>query len=391
MEARPDIPLPDAPALVAGPAAAVWLDRDGEIHTRPLDRVARLLREAPPPLLCHLPATAKRLGVDPFPALDLLELYAFARPGRFCVPTPRGLAAALGLEPPADREAEAIALPRMAAALLADLSEGSGAAREDALRVARAMAAGGWRWGRAVLAALGASADDMPAAPWRGLEAWRHLPEWEEQAPPPPPGNLPVAPVEARRRLSDLLGEEAEPRPSQADYASAVSAAFAPRDERGSPRFVLAEAGTGVGKTLGYIAPASLWAEKNEAPVWISTFTRNLQHQIDGELDRLYPDAAIKERQVVIRKGRENYLCLLNMEEAVKGVAVRRPDAVALGLLARWVGATRDGDLSGGGFPAWLADIAGRGRTLGLADRRGECVYSACPHYGRCFIEEGVR
>jgi ATP-dependent DNA helicase DinG len=200
-----------------------------------------------------------------------------------------------------------------------------------------------------------------------------------------------VHPSEARRRLAELLGEDAEPRPSQSDYASAVTQAFIPRDEEGSPRFVLAEAGTGVGKTLGYIAPASLWAETNGAPVWISTYTRNLQHQIDGELDRLYPDAGIKRGQVVIRKGRENYLCLLNMEDAVRGVAVQRPNAIALGLLARWVGASRDGDLTGGGFPSWLADIAGRARTLGLADRRGECIYSACAHYGKCFIEHSQR
>ena len=77
---------------------------------------------------------------------------------------------------------------------------------------------------------------------------------------------------------------------------------------------MLAEAGTGVGKTLGYIAPASLWAEKNEGAVWISTFTRNLQHQIAGELDRLYPDPAEGSAASSLRKGRENYLCLLNYE-----------------------------------------------------------------------------
>ena len=87
---------------------------------------------------------------------------------------------------------------------------------------------------------------------------------------------------------------------------------------------MLAEAGTGVGKTMGYLAPASLWAEKNEAPVWVSTYTRNLQHQIDQELDRLFPDAAVKANRVVVRKGRENYLCLLNMEEAARGVGIRR-------------------------------------------------------------------
>src|SRR3546814_11878734 len=59
--------------------------------------------------------------------------------------------------------------------------------------------------------------------------------------------------------------------------------------------------------------------------------------------------------------------------------------------MARWVAATRDGDMTGGAFPAWLVDLLGPGRTMGLADRRGECVYSACGHYTRCFIERGIR
>ncbi len=81
------------------------------------------------------------------------------------------------------------------------------------------------------------------------------------------------------------------------------------------PNVVLAEAGTGVGKTLGYLAPAGLWAERNKGAVWISTFTRHLQNQIDQELDRLYPNPAMKASRVVLRKGRENYLCLLNLAE----------------------------------------------------------------------------
>ncbi|MCK5276332.1 MAG: hypothetical protein KAR37_16875, partial [Alphaproteobacteria bacterium] len=92
MEAIRDILLPDAPALVAGPAGAVWLDRDGEIHGLRLDAVAGRMRGGPPPLLCHMPAMARRLNIDAFAALDLLELFAFVHPGRFCVPTPRGLA-----------------------------------------------------------------------------------------------------------------------------------------------------------------------------------------------------------------------------------------------------------------------------------------------------------
>jgi ATP-dependent DNA helicase DinG len=47
--------------------------------------------------------------------------------------------------------------------------------------------------------------------------------------------------------------------------------------------------------------------------------------------------------------------------------------------------------MTGGDFPGWLPDLIGRGRSLGLADRRGECVYSACPHYHKCFIERSIR
>ena len=200
-----------------------------------------------------------------------------------------------------------------------------------------------------------------------------------------------MAPAAARQRLALLLGDGAEPRPEQADFASAVCVAFDPMEAEDEPRVVLAEAGTGVGKTLGYIAPASLWAERNEGTVWLSTFTRNLQRQIDQELDRLYPEPKVKAEKVVLRKGRENYLCLLNMEEALGRSALVPSERVALGLMARWAGVTRDGDMTGGDLPAWLADLLGYGRTLGLADRRGECIHNACTHYRRCFIEKSQR
>ena len=45
----------------------------------------------------------------------------------------------------------------------------------------------------------------------------------------------------------------------------------------------------------------------------------------------------------------------------------------------------------GGDFPGWLPELIGRGPTLGLTDRRGECIYSACFHYRKCFIERGIR
>src|SRR3954468_14795357 len=388
--------VPRAPALVAGFREVIWLSPEGEIEAlSPQQARARLDpasgRESP--MVSPARAVARRLEISSrdwagFAAFDLLELFAFVRPARFCVPTPRGLAAALGLAPPRDMAESCVALATAARALLQEL----GAETEpNARAIAEAAERAGWVWGPAVLAALPA-ADATAKGRGFGLRAWGAVPAWAAGAPPPPPGNLPVAAEEARRRLAALLGEGAEARPQQADYAAAVALAFAPRDQEDRPRAVLAEAGTGVGKTLGYIAPASLWAEKNQGSVWISTFTRNLQAQIAGELDRLYPDPDRKRRRVVIRKGRENFLCLLNYEEAVRNALGRAsPGAAPLALIARWIGATGSGDLVAGDFPGWLGELIGRGRVNVLADRRGECVHSACQHFRRCFVERKIR
>src|SRR5215470_12317849 len=379
--------VPRAPVLLAGFGEVLWLGPDGEIEALSVAEArARVERETA--MLCHGPATARRLDAPAFPALDLLELFAFVCPARFCVPTPRGLAAALGLPPPRSPSEACVTLATVARSLLEKLPE---EIDPEVRAIADAMNQGGWLWGPAVLAALPAC-EPSALRQAAGLRIWTRLEEWSEPAPAPPPGNEPIAPAEARARLAALLGVAAEPRPQQSDYAAAVTGAFVPRDEPGRPRAVLAEAGTGVGKTLGYIAAASLWAEKNRGSVWVSTYTRNLQAQIAAELDRLYPDPEVKHRRVVIRKGRENFLCLLNFEEAVGAAAGRPGRAVGdLGLIARWIAASEAGDLVAGDFPGWLAELIGRGRVGWLADRRGECVHSACPHFRRCFVEKNIR
>jgi len=81
---------PAAPVLVARLTEALWLTTDGEVERiRPEEAARRVSARAP--LLVHMPATARRLGRGPFQAYDLLELFAFAHPARFCLPTPRGV------------------------------------------------------------------------------------------------------------------------------------------------------------------------------------------------------------------------------------------------------------------------------------------------------------
>ena len=47
--------------------------------------------------------------------------------------------------------------------------------------------------------------------------------------------------------------------------------------------------------------------------MWVSTYTRALQRQIERESHAVYPDEKVRAKKAVVRKGRENYLCLLNL------------------------------------------------------------------------------
>jgi ATP-dependent DNA helicase DinG len=123
----------------------------------------------------------------------------------------------------------------------------------------------------------------------------------------------------------------------------------------------------------------------------VSTFTKALQRQLRRESRRAWPGARADGSQpVVVRKGRENYLCLLNLEDALQGGFGGRA-AILAQLVARWAGYTQDGDLVGGDLPGWLGTLFRQRGITALTDRRGECVYAGCPHYRKCFIERAAR
>ena len=120
-----------------------------------------------------------------------------------------------------------------------------------------------------------------------------------------------------------LLGADAEARPQQGDYAAAGGGRLrAPRAARHAARRARRGRNRRREDPRLYRAGQPVGREEPGA-VWLSTYTRNLQSQIDGELDRLYPDPAQKRRRVVIRKGRENFLCLLNYEDAARAASRR--------------------------------------------------------------------
>jgi ATP-dependent DNA helicase DinG len=370
------------PALHAS-HAGIWIATpDGE--ARAVGRGEAIGRAAETPMiLLNAPLIAARLGYPELSGLDLLELFAFVHPARFAVPTPKGLARAIGLAPPADDSGAASFLLRAAETLLKRMEAPDWHEREGAWTSAQSLGRLRWPWAAAV--------NQRIARPER-QERWlfARLPEWEEKPPRAAPRTIHVPPAAAVDRLDELTGHGAEERPGQRAYAEAAAAAFGPRPTPDAPAIVLAEAGTGIGKTLGYLAPASLWAREADGAVWVSTFTKALQRQLDREGEKLYPDPHERRARMVVRKGRENYLCLLNLEDALQGGFGGRA-AILAQLVARWAAYTKDGDMIGGDLPGWLPTLFRRNGSTALTDRRGECVFAGCPHYRKCFIERAAR
>ncbi len=150
--------------------------------------------------------------------------------------------------------------------------------------------------------------------------------------------------------LAARLGDLYEPRAGQLDMAQQVMAAFNRNDH------LLIEAGTGVGKSLAYLAPAALWSVANQRQVVIATYTRALQDQlVDKDIPQLHDlllDQGEDELTWAVLKGRSNYLCVRRL---YLWRGARDLPASELSFLAKvlvWMTTTADGDVSGLFIPA---------------------------------------
>ena len=396
------------------PPTAVPAATGAILGGEPLAAASALARlGAAPHLICHSAFFIERLAQQALATkslvraareqkhFDVAELFAFVAPARMATPTPSGFARSLGVERNADEE---VTLQAVADDLLHRLANPNYPFLREAAEAAHFLGRTNWPWARAVLASVTKANPKLENAQFAtGLNVWDRVEEWDDDGQRAQGTQVPISPEDAIDFLQRILGKGAEHRQSQRDYAASATHAFNPRDRKEVNNILLAEAGTGLGKTLGYLAPAYLWARKNNAPVWISTYTKNLQRQLDQETARIVPDPAERRSQIVIRKGRENYACLLNMQEVFgRLTSANARSALLATLIARWARFSRDGDIVGGDFPSWLmplfsetnldGDIRNPTPTsLGLTDRRGECIYAACPHFKRCFIEKSVR
>jgi ATP-dependent DNA helicase DinG len=156
-------------------------------------------------------------------------------------------------------------LQQAAAALLAHCSARDWVEREGAWTALQGLAKLRWSW-----APVLATAIDKPARAERWL--FSRLPEWEETAERPQPAQVDLLQADVLGQLDHITGHGSESRQGQQEYAARAAHIFAPRTSRGAPHMLLAEAGTGTGKTLGYLAPASLWAHASGGTVWFDLY-----------------------------------------------------------------------------------------------------------------------
>ncbi len=169
-------------------------------------------------------------------------------------------------------------------------------------------------------------------------------------------------------------------RRQQAELVRAVVEVF-----NGSA-FLLAEAGTGVGKSLAYLVPAALWALKNSEKVVVSTNTINLQEQLlHKDIPLLTEHLGLPIRAALI-KGRGNYLCRRRAAEMEAEIDADPESAdKELESLLAWAAATVDGSR------ADLNELPSAAVWELLASEADACLFSRCAYFGSCFFYRARR
>ncbi|RAM64893.1 helicase [Herbaspirillum rubrisubalbicans] len=162
------------------------------------------------------------------------------------------------------------------------------------------------------------------------------------------------------------------PRHAQTEMAKAIATAIA---NQGT---LIAEAGTGTGKTFAYLVPALLWGGKTI----VSTGTKTLQDQLYNRDIPTVRNALQAPVSVALLKGRSNYVCHFHLERTLQnGRLTAREDVGYLREISRFVKSTSSGD------KAELTKVPETASVWNLVtSTRDTCFGSECQYYQDCFV-----
>ncbi|WP_339281201.1 MULTISPECIES: ATP-dependent DNA helicase DinG [unclassified Paenibacillus] len=207
--------------------------------------------------------------------------------------------------------------------------------------------------------------------------------DWTELAPPRdehaenPLANLSFTDYmdEVTKRLKDTLPQY-ESREAQDIMINEVMTALA------EDKHLLIEAGTGTGKSLGYLLPAIYQSVRTNEKVMVSTHTINLQDQLRERDIPLLTQVVPFPFKAAIFKGRGHYLCLRKFEHKInkKDFISPREDALTAAQMIVWLTQSESGDdeelnLSGRGGDFWET----------VASDTDSCLGRSCPWFRKCY------
>ena len=167
-------------------------------------------------------------------------------------------------------------------------------------------------------------------------------------------------------------------RPQQQEMAARVAEALE------EERHLVIEAGTGVGKSLGYLVPAILLALEQHKKAIISTHTINLQEQLLHKDIPILKKVLPVEFEAALMKGRQNYLCPRRLERALQSAKelFTGPEESELQRLAEWASTTRDGSLSD------LSVEPDPKVWMQVCSESHICTQKTCGQNPRCFYQQ---
>jgi len=166
-----------------------------------------------------------------------------------------------------------------------------------------------------------------------------------------------------------------EPRKSQLDLLALIIRGF------NEDALVMAEAGTGVGKSFAYLLPAMHFALENKEKVVISTATITLQQQLfEKDIPLVAKSMGDVKIKSVIMKGRGNYLCLRRLNDTLSEGLLFEFDKKEIDSIVEWARNTKTGAKSE------LAFMPSETLWAGVCSESDLCLGNHCPFREQCFI-----
>ncbi|SEB63340.1 ATP-dependent DNA helicase DinG [Paenibacillus sp. GP183] len=153
-------------------------------------------------------------------------------------------------------------------------------------------------------------------------------------------------------------------------------------DSLESEQHLMIEAGTGTGKSLGYLIPSLYYGLKHDKKVIVSTHTINLQEQLRERDIPLLSEIFPVPFQAAVLKGRSHYLCLRKFENklSMRDYENGKEDPITAGQMVVWLGETKNGDEE-------EIHFGNKGRQFWhtVASDTDSCLNRQCPWFKKCF------